>query len=104
MTPVAPPPSHILYADDIIVFCKGTRQNLELLMSLFKSNGQASGQLLSIDKCMFYSGQMSHVRISSLVSILGFCKGSLPFVYFGVPMFAGKPKRIHLEPIADHMS
>lgn len=36
-------PSHILYADGIMDFCKATKYNLESLMALFQSYGQASG-------------------------------------------------------------
>lgn len=30
-------PSHTLYADDILFFCKGTKKNIEVLMDLFHS-------------------------------------------------------------------
>ncbi|KAE9603369.1 hypothetical protein Lalb_Chr12g0209791 [Lupinus albus] len=34
-------------------------------------------------------------------AILGFNAGSLPFNYLGVPLFRGKPRRLHLQHIAD---
>lgn len=40
-------PSHILNADDIMVFFKGTKKNLHALMSLFQSYGEASGHSAS---------------------------------------------------------
>lgn len=36
-----------------------------------------------------------------MVNTLGFNAGQLPFVYLGVPLFKGKPKKCHLQPIAD---
>lgn len=106
LTPMTGPkgiaiPSHILYADDIMVFCKGTRSNLTNLMALFHSYGQASGQLLGLDKCKFYVSHMTPPHIATLSSLLGFSQGHLPFTYLGVPLFVGKPKRIHLAPIVD---
>lgn len=32
---------------------------------------------------------------------LGFAQGQIPFTYLGVPIFKGKPKVAHLQPITD---
>jgi hypothetical protein len=36
-------PTHVLYADDIMVFCKGSKKNLRCLMRIFELYGQVSG-------------------------------------------------------------
>ncbi|GAU31744.1 hypothetical protein TSUD_146310 [Trifolium subterraneum] len=54
----SPVPSHCLYADDIMVFCKGKFASLQALQALFTSYASCSGQV-----------------------------GSLPFNYLGVPIF-----------------
>lgn len=51
-------PSHVMYANDIMVFCKGTQNNLRTLMS-FEEYGDISGQKLSLGKCTFYAGSVS---------------------------------------------
>lgn len=94
-------PSHVLFADDIMIFCRGTKQNLKNIMVLFKVYGEASGQNISPEKCKFYCGSLSHRRLAEIASVLGFNAGSLPFTYLGVPIFKGKPKTSHLQPIAD---
>jgi len=38
-----------------------------------------------------------------MVHLLGLSIGSLPFIYLGTPIFKGKPKRIHFQPIADRV-
>lgn len=91
----------MLYADNILIFCKGTKKSLEALMNLFSRYGQASGQQLSLGKCRFYASNISSRRVSAISSLLGFAAGHLPFFYLGVPLFKGKPRRIHLKPIAD---
>lgn len=83
-------PSHVLYADDVMVFCKGTKKNLSNLMSIFKEYGEASGHYLSIEKCRFYSGSMSVIRDKETWDLLGFSAGSFPFIYLGVPIFKRK--------------
>jgi len=38
-----------------------------------------------------------------LAQMSGFSVGTLPFQYLGCPIFQGKPKCIHFEPIVDHI-
>lgn len=96
-------PSHVLYADDVLVFCKSHKRGLDALMKLFHDYGEASGQFLSLNKCKFYSGKISLAKSTRIVNSLGFSAGSFPFNYLGVPLFMGKPKRVHLQPIADRI-
>ncbi|GAU50370.1 hypothetical protein TSUD_284680 [Trifolium subterraneum] len=70
-------PTHVLYADDIMVFCKGSKRNLRCLMEIFKSYGEVSGQLINKQK------------------------STIPLNYLGCPIFVGKPKSTHFSAIAD---
>lgn len=36
-------PSHVLYADDVLIFCKGSKSSLLNLLKLLKHYGDASG-------------------------------------------------------------
>jgi len=94
-------PSHCLYADDILIFCKGTLKNIDNIMQLFKEYGDFSGQSINASKSKFYFGSIHMSRIVAIASITGFSYGSLPFVYLGIPLFRGKPKTVHLRPIFD---
>lgn len=93
--------SHVLYADDIMFFCRGSKCNLMNLRDLFRQYSEASGQFLSPNKCRFYTGIRNSRRTALFTAILGFHSGQLPFFYLGVPIFIGKPKKVHLQPIAD---
>lgn len=94
-------PSHVLYVDDVLVFCKGTKQSLQALMHLFNECSQASGQHLSLSKCKFYLGTISARKSAYIYEILGFSAAALPFTYIGIPLFKGRPKKIHLQHIVD---
>ncbi|CAL0322191.1 unnamed protein product [Lupinus luteus] len=96
-------PTHVLYADDILIFCKGVKREIRALNNLISSYASASGQHISQTKCKFYSSSSNHRKIANLSSWLGFNAGSLPFTYLGVPLFRGKPKKTHLQPIADRI-
>jgi len=43
-------PSHSLYADDIMIFCKGKIASIQALMQLFSSYVMASGQVINPSK------------------------------------------------------
>lgn len=86
-----------------MIFCKGTKRNLKHLMNLFKLYGDIFGQMISHSKCKYFSGTLSPNRNRSIGSILGFSAGRLPFNYLGVPIFKRKPKKIHLQSIADRI-
>jgi len=92
-------PSHALYADDIMIFFKGKLSSIHSLMQLFESYALASGQIINPSKSTVYYGFISTARIENITALIGFNKGSLPFTYLGVPIFKGKPKRIHLQAI-----
>lgn len=94
-------PSHSLYADDIMIFCKGKISSIQAIMHLFQSYAAASGQFINPSKSTVYYRFISPSRIDHITNLIGFNKGSLPFTYLGVPIFKGKPKRIHLQPIAN---
>lgn len=91
-----PPATYALYANDIMVFCKGTKKNLAVLMTLFQNYGSFSGLHLSMEKCRFFIGSMSLSRQMEIKQFLGFKAGNLPFTYLGVPIFKDKPKTVHL--------
>jgi len=94
-------PSHALYADDIMIFCKGKISSINALLELFKAYALASGQVINPSKSTVYYGSISVSRINHITDLIGFNRGSLPFLYLGVPIFKGKPKKLFLQPIAD---
>jgi len=46
--------SHVLYADDIFVFCMANKRSLSSLMKFLHSYGLASGQWINISKSHFF--------------------------------------------------
>lgn len=98
-----PLPSHTMYADDIMIFCKGKFSNIEALQHLFQRYALNSGQCVNPSKSTIFAGSFNSTRLNLIADKLGFGIGSLPFIYLGVPIFKGKPKSCHLRPIADRV-
>ncbi|CAJ2652147.1 unnamed protein product [Trifolium pratense] len=96
-------PSHCLYADDIMVFCRGKLSCIQAFKNLFTEYANCSGQIINVSKSTLYSGGISQVRLAHIANLIGFNIGSLPFIYLGVPIFKGKPKTRYFYPIADRI-
>jgi mannosylglycoprotein endo-beta-mannosidase len=94
-------PSHSFYADDLLIFCKGYLSGLRALKDLFETYALASGQVINNLKSTIIAGAIAPRRLDDIIQLLQFNTGSLPFNYLGVPIFKGRPKVIHLQPIAD---
>lgn len=92
--------SHVLYADDVIIFCRSDARSLKHLQDFRNSYGKASGQIVSRDKSKFFLGKAAAHRTAHVKSILNF-QEEIPFTYLGVPIFRGKPRRIHFQTLAD---
>ncbi|CAJ2636364.1 unnamed protein product [Trifolium pratense] len=96
-------PSHSIFADDLMIFCKATKKNARNIHDLLEEYGANSGQRVSPHKSKLYAGSISSTGLNTLSNTLGFSLGSLPFDYLEVPIFKGKPKKNHLQALADRV-
>lgn len=84
----------------MIVFCRGGR-NLALIMRFFEEYGLNSSQVINRAKSNVFISKHLKRRHHAIVSFLGIPLGSAPFTYLGVPIFRGKPRSSHFQPIVD---
>ena len=94
-------PTHILYADDVLVLCNGSLQSLRTVLKLFNDYSDISGQILNLSKSKVYIGKGAAHRSSIICNTLGMAEDKAPFLYLGVPIFKGTPKKRHLQVLAD---
>jgi len=88
-------PSHVLYVDDIFVFCRANKRSLTSLMKFLHSYG------LTLHKSHFFIVNASPNFLSKIKDVLGCSKGNIPFNYLGVPIFVGSLKVRFLQPLMD---
>lgn len=95
-------PSTLLYVDDIMIFCKATNANVLLIRDIFAQYGESSSQVVCpLKSRVFFGAQITSALKHYFFNSLHFVEVSVPFIYLGVPIFLGKPKSCHLNPIAD---
>lgn len=93
--------SHILYPNDIMIFCKGKSSNMEAFLQLFQRYACISRHIVSPKILTLFASSITKHRLRSIFGFLGFTISSLSFSYLGVPIFKGKPKIFHLQWIAN---
>lgn len=96
-------PTHILYADDVLIFCVGTKQNIRCLLKFFHDYSEVSGKIINNSKSRFLSRAMTSSRSQMITGMLGFSVGTIPFSYLGCPIFKGKPKGTYFQYIIDRI-
>jgi mannosylglycoprotein endo-beta-mannosidase len=78
--------SHLSFADDIILLCRGDRNSVQVLFQQLILFGQTSGLDINISKSsIFFGGVADHLKQTILLDT-GFSEGSFPFRYLGVPL------------------
>ncbi|XP_057811347.1 uncharacterized protein LOC131025566 [Salvia miltiorrhiza] len=96
--------SYLRYADDVILFCKAERRSCRMIESILQIYASVSGQFCNKAKSTIYFGKGVPLQLRrSLQHDLGFSTGSLPFVYLGVPIFAGRASSARLTCIRDRI-
>ncbi|XP_074266805.1 uncharacterized protein LOC141590092 [Silene latifolia] len=80
----------LLFADDLLMFCKGNAASIMWLLRSFSTFSAASGLCLNRDKSDIYFNGVPGDIIEDIVKISGFRIGKLPFNYLGVPISAKK--------------
>ncbi|KAL9667365.1 hypothetical protein QQ045_001720 [Rhodiola kirilowii] len=85
--------SHLLYADDMLVFTNGSKVSLTHLMELFNNFCAWPGQQLNDSKSsLFLDKSFSPQRRRAIFDVTGFAAGSFPTTYLGASLFPGRVK------------
>ncbi|KAK9949310.1 hypothetical protein M0R45_004842 [Rubus argutus] len=95
------PPSHVLFANDVMTFMQGSTLRIKYLMKFLKEYANNLGQSINRAKSSAYLGKHARSREIFIQHLLGIREGVLPFTYLGVPIFKGQPKSNFFCAIAD---
>jgi hypothetical protein len=94
--------SHLLFADDMLVFCRANKHSFDGLNNLLSDLSHNTGLNINRSKSkVFFSTGCSNR--GELCSILGISKGRLPVKYLGLPLSVQYPKSIHYGPLLDKL-
>ncbi|TXG69366.1 hypothetical protein EZV62_004301 [Acer yangbiense] len=98
----APLVSHLLYADDILIFANGGKRSIRNLVKALETYEKWSGQRINKDKsAIFPSKYISSARKRDLLRVTGFREGYFLVTYLGAPLVYGKLSSRILEPLVE---
>ncbi|XP_074296884.1 uncharacterized protein LOC141627544 [Silene latifolia] len=76
--------SHLAFADDLLLFCKGDFSSVKILMRAFLTFSEASRLKFNSDKSDLYLNGVGSDIAAQISRISGFQRGTLPFRYLGI--------------------
>lgn len=80
--------SHLLFADDLLVFCKADKGSMSCIKRAIEDFGLWSGLSMNLDKSDIYFGGISDIEGMNLAGLMGIRIGKFPFRYLGIPIDA----------------
>ncbi|XP_026459210.1 uncharacterized protein LOC113359853 [Papaver somniferum] len=89
-------PTHLIFADDIMIFCKGNLKSVHNLIDLLGKYQAALGQTVCRQKSKIYYGGGSLSMRTYLVDILGMSVATFPDRYLGVQIMPGTVRYHHI--------
>ena len=82
--------SHMCFADDLLVLCKGNKGSIEVVKMTLEEFSQVSGLNPNLRKSIMFFGSIKQEDKHELLQVLPFKCGKLPVRYLGVPLLAKK--------------
>ena len=82
--------SHVIFADDIFVFCKGEQASIKILLDSVSHFCDCSGLKLNKEKCQAFFCNVPADIVRDTISEYGFSQGSLPITYLGLPLITSR--------------
>lgn len=97
--------SHLLFADDMLVFTNGRARSLRSLMGLLKVYENSSGQQVNLQKSSYYASKHINRRRRARIELLTGCPArSFPVTYLGAPLFKGRVKLVYFEDLINKIN
>lgn len=78
--------THLIFADDLMVFCKGEVGSVKREVEALTHFSRVSGLVANMDKSSLFMVRIIEEEKQELLNITGFSEGSFPIRYLGLPL------------------
>jgi hypothetical protein len=97
--PRRPVPEVSLYADDLVLFCHPTPEDLASVKAIFQLFGKASGLRVNYTKSTATLLNCTPDDATAVPTTLGCQLAELPITYLGIPLTIRRPTSAQLQPL-----
>ncbi|XP_074304900.1 uncharacterized protein LOC141639750 [Silene latifolia] len=95
--------SHLCFADDLLLFCKGDINSVTILLRAFETFSHASGLKMNRSKSCIYGNGIAKDTFSEIICLAGIPAGRLPFRYLRVPIIAKKISSLECSKLVERV-
>ncbi|XP_038695403.1 uncharacterized protein LOC119992679 [Tripterygium wilfordii] len=96
--------SHLLFADDSLIFCRVKDEDWECIFSILTEYGRVSGQMINYSKTsIFFSRFASPLQKVRMISMIGAVEAKNYDRYLGLPAIVGRSRKSAFLYILDKM-
>lgn len=96
--------THLAYADDLLIFLRGTQRNLQRFHTFLTQYEAASGQKVNFQKSSIIpSAAVTPHQRQTFATTLGMRLSNLPFRYLGSYLHKGIPRAHHCVTLLQHI-
>ncbi|KAL6554867.1 hypothetical protein OROGR_006125 [Orobanche gracilis] len=95
--------SHLVFADDLLLFSKGTFNSVKALLDRFDIFSRTLGLIANRNKSEIYTAGVREEVKASILAFSQLKEGKLPFRYLGIPLNAKRLSIIQYQPLLDKM-
>lgn len=96
--------THLSFADDLMLFCKGDSSSVCLMMRGIESFSLTSGLVTNKEKSTVYFGNVKDYVKGQIMQVSGFYEGKLPFRYLGISISTKRISTAECEILVDKIS
>lgn len=92
-----------LYADDAVIFANPIKEEIETLMQIVHSFGEATGLKINLQKSTATPIRCSEINLEQVLQSFGGQQASFPLLYLGLKITIKRIRLVHLQFILDRI-
>lgn len=82
--------THLMFADDVLLFCNGDIESVKALLSAVQSFQDVSGLVINKNKSLIFLSSVRDDELAAIINASGLQRGTLPVKYLGLPLITSK--------------
>ncbi|XP_038891664.1 uncharacterized protein LOC120081057 [Benincasa hispida] len=96
--------THLVFADDLMIFCVVERNSLEFMRQVLIEFTELSGLVANVGKSSMFVAGVESGEAEELAAYMGVSLGSLPVRYLGLPLLAVRLRAVDCAPLIQRIT